>query len=224
MCGRFVNNVAIDVQAERWRAIARVAAWRPTHNAAPTQNHPIVVQDRVGRTLELATWGWVRDFSGSTLLVNARGEETHAKSTFRDALSHRRCVVPATAFYEWTEPAHGRVPWAFALRDRAPFAIAGLWEDAGGQRSFLLLTVPANAVVSPVHHRMACIVPSAHTDAWLDPATPMPEVRTLLAPYPEAPMEAWRVSTRVNAVANDAPGLLTPVPDTTGRQQSLFMP
>lgn len=195
-----------------------IAGWHPTWNAAPTQPLPVVLPDGGARALTLMRWGWRRDFTRGDdtaaaggaregqLLVNARGEEAAGKRTWREALRTRRCLVPATAFYEWKEAS--RQPWAFTRSDRGPFAIAGLWEPDGEGGAFILLTTVANAVVAPVHHRMACIVPREAHDAWLDPQTPAAAVAALIAPYPATAMRAWPVGTAVNRVANDGARLL----------------
>lgn len=153
------------------------------------------------------------------LLVNARGEEALGKRTFQSAMSKRRCLVPATAFYEWQERTGGpSLPHAIAHLDRALFGIAGLWElvGEGEQRIgiFILLTVPANPVVAPVHHRMAAILRPEDEGRWLDPATDGPAASTLLQPYPAELITAWPVSMAVNSVKQDGTVLIEPVSTT----------
>jgi putative SOS response-associated peptidase YedK len=193
-----------------------------TWNAAPTQSLPIVVQDGE-RRVEQAKWGWKRDFSGSKLLVNAKGEEAYRKKTFAEAIERRRCIVPASFFFEWTEPQHGQIPYAFALKDNGVFGIAGLWEETEGDRQFLLLTVEANEIVEPIHHRMACIIPQSNYSAWIDPHSNLGTVREIIKPFPAGEMRAWRISSKVNRVENNAPEFIAPVKETgIPRQQHLF--
>ncbi len=190
--------------------------WSKTWNAAPTQQLPIITQEGAKRWLDHARWGWAGP--KGALLVNARGEEAHGKRTWAEALHERRCVVPATAFYEWRE--RDRQPYAFALEPAAPMPIAGLWSETDEGQSFVLLTTVANSTVAPVHHRMAMILDLNNIDAWLDVDTPFDQVRTMIRPYSPHQMKAWPVSQRVNAVRNNGASLLEPV--AIAEQQQLF--
>lgn len=206
------------MQAARFRAKEAPGSqdWQPTYNAAPTQRHPVVIQDFASRRLGLMQWGWKPDFLKGRLLVNARGEEAISKRTFQEALAKRRCIVPATVFYEWLERSDGpNLPHAFARQDRALFAIAGLWQPVGdgieriGQ--FILLTVQANPVVAPVHHRMAAMLRQEDEARWLDPATDAHGAHELLKPYAAEAMAGWPVSLAVNSVRRTDADLVAPV-------------
>ena len=183
--------------------------WRGTYNAAPTQRLPVVRQDTEGRTVDLLRWGWKPAWMKSGLLVNARGEEASSKRTFASALRLRRCLVPALAFYEWREA--DKQPFAYMQADGRPYAIGGLWDPTGaadGSPAFLLLTVEANSVVAPAHHRMALIVPRLRWDAWLDPTTSALEVESMIEPSPAEELVAVPVSGLVSNVRNNGPELL----------------
>ncbi len=233
MCGRFGNSNDPRVIAEYHDALNYAKNGKPTWNAAPTQQLPIVFEEpverdiardgttavevadgaasglSVERKLILARWGWRRDFGASGWLPpNVRGEEAATKKTFAEALRFRRCIIPATCFYEWREDT--RQPYAFTLASGAPFGIAGIWEPTPEGIAFLLLTAVANAVVAPIHHRMACILPRADEAAWLAATTPAEAIQCLIRPYP-GEMKAQAISHRINSVKNDGPELLEPV-------------
>ncbi len=98
---------------------------------------------------------------------------------FRSAYKSRRCLVPANAFYEWKANGKRKQPYAIAMRDRGPFAFAGLWEnwkDPSDQwlRTFTILTTKPNELVAPIHDRMPVVLAPADYDRWLgdepDPA------------------------------------------------------
>lgn len=217
MCGRFSNSETIPAQAARFEAKEALGCqeWQPTYNAAPTQKHPVIIQDFSSRRLGLMQWGWKPDFMKGKLLVNARGEEAIGKKTFQEAMAKRRCIVPATLFYEWKERTDGpNLPHAFARQDRSLFCIAGLWQPIGegvdriGQ--FILLTVQANAVVSPVHHRMAAILRPKDEQHWLNPASDAQGAHQLLRPFEPEAMTAWMVSLAVNSVKRTDAALIEP--------------
>jgi putative SOS response-associated peptidase YedK len=216
MCGRFANNETIEAMALRFRATPTVRPdeWAPTYNAAPTHFLPVVIQDAKSRRIGLMRWGWPQSWNPRGLHVNAIGETAPDKPAFAEAFAKRRCLVPATAFYEWQSLGRQKLPYAFRLPGQDLFGIAGLWQmiEMDGKRvgAFILLTTVANEVVKPVHHRMAAMLPVNAEDLWLDPATPVDQLRTLLAAYDAAAMTATRVSGRVNKVANNDADLLRP--------------
>ena len=105
-----------------------------------------------------------------------------------------------------------RQPYAVAMKNGEPFALAGIWEswrhpERGDiVRTFCVITTPANALLAPIHNRMPVIVEPASFDRWLSPLEPDP--RDLLVPCADAPMTLWAVSPRVNSPANDDAALL----------------
>src|SRR5207244_2042608 len=112
----------------------------------------------------------------------------------------RRCLIPATAFYEWQDTGEKhKQPYHFRLWDGQPFAFAGLWERWNGEpaETCTILTTEANPLVRPVHDRMPVILPAEHFTAWLDPRTPTDALHGLLRPYPAGEMTASPVSRYV---------------------------
>jgi len=223
MCGRLARDRTTDELAWEIDFAKRggiihpgAAALGPTWNGAPMQLHPAIVAGAMTVEMRPMRWGWRRDFT-KALLVNALGEDAWAKRTWREAFLTRRCLVPATAFYEWTPKAitGAALPWAFARRDRRVFGIAGLWErvavDSGEEERFILLTTVANQMVGRVHHRMAAIVAPEAEETWLSPASSEASLRSLLVPPPVETMDAWRVSPAVNSVRNNDRGLIEPI-------------
>jgi putative SOS response-associated peptidase YedK len=171
------------------------------------------------RVLAERKWGLVpRDALGKERgFINARAESAAAKPAFAEAFATRRCLVPATGFYEWRQlDSRRRQPWLFRLASGAPFAFAGLWEPAppavpGGVPTFTILTTQPNELTRPVHDRMPVILDPASYARWLDPALHAPhELRALLRPLPAAGMTAYAVSDRVNNAAFDDAACLAP--------------
>jgi putative SOS response-associated peptidase YedK len=149
-------------------------------------------------------------------MINARSETVAEKPAFRSSFAKRRCLVPADGFYEWQKLAAGRKqPHHIRLKDRRPFAIAGLWSrwqkgDEEPILSFTLLTTTPNELTAEVHDRMPVILPPTAYESWLTAETPRETLEGLLLPYPAADMETCPVSTLVNNPRNDVPQCLDP--------------
>jgi len=139
----------------------------PRYNIAPTQPiHIVRLAANSARELVLVRWGllpsWVKDPDSFSTLINARAETAAQKPSFRAGMRHRRCLIPADGFIEWTGPRGAKRPFYLKRRDEGLLAFAGLWEhwqgaDGAEIESAVILTTHANASVSPLHHRMPVI-------------------------------------------------------------------
>ena len=194
-------------------------------NIAPTQDIAAVRRDGDEKHLALLRWGlvphWADDPSIGSRMINARAETLADKPAFRTAFRQRRCLIPIDGFYEWKalEGGKRKQPYAIRRRDRAPLALAGLWESWPGPKgqplpqpmqTAAIVTTTANAVLRPLHERMPVVVAPEDWDLWLDPAAPVPMVQGLLRPAPDADLEAYPVSTPVNSVRNADQSCIVP--------------
>ena len=221
MCGRYVQTSPADALATRFGArLPEGFAWTPRWNVAPGTRAPLVRDDVDGPILAFHSWGlrpsWAGDES-ALRPINARAEGIGDKPMFRDALKRRRCLVPADGFYEWKLEARGKTPWLFRLAGGAPFVFAGLWErrEAPGAEpfeSFAIVTTEANELVRPVHARMPVLLDAGAEALWRRPGPlQAAELERCLAPFDAAAMEAWPVSTWVNAAPHDGARCIEPV-------------
>lgn len=209
----------------------------PRYNIAPTQPGAIVRGVLHGeRSLEPARWGlvprWAKDVKIGARMINARSETAAEKPAFRDAFRRRRCLIPASGFYEWQRLGSGRKqPYYIYAAERSPLALAGLWEtwnDPQGDRpltTFTVLTTAANATVSRLHDRMPVIIPELHFSDWLGDDQPIDRLALLLAPADDRLLTMHPVSPRVNSPAHDDASLIEPQqpaeqPSSTGESQS----
>ncbi len=220
MCGRYVQTSPADALAARFGArLPEGLAWAPRWNVAPSTPAPVVRAAGNARELALLTWGlvpsWAKD--GVPLRpINARAEGLAGKPMFRDALRHRRALVPADGFYEWRAEERGKTPWHFRLRGGEPIAFAGLWEHretAGGPalETFAIVTTEANDVVRPVHARMPVILDAEAEALWMREGALSPEeAERCLRPLDPSRMEAWAVSSWVSSPAHDGPRCAEP--------------
>ena len=167
----------------------------------------------------MVKWGlvpyWAKDPSMGARMNNARAETVAEKPSFREAYRKRRCLIPASGFYEWQElggkmrGSQAKQPWYIHPREGELFAFAGLWESWNGPGGVLetcaIVTTEPNEVMAPIHERMPVIVAPADYGRWLDGA------EGLLGPCPASTIAAYPVSKAVNRAANDSPDLLVPL-------------
>lgn len=198
-------------------------AIQPRYNIAPTQQVPIVRSSPVDniRHLDILKWGlipsWAKDPSIGSKMINARSETVHEKPAFRSALKHRRCIIPASGFYEWREEGGKKHPLYAKLKQSNLMLFAGLWnhwKNPEGEviESFTILTTTTNDLIKQLHERMPVILDSMDIDLWLDYQVADPEqLKPLLKPYPSELMEMYPVSDLVNSPKNDSPDLIKPL-------------
>ena len=192
------------------------------YNIAPGTKIPAVRKKPGSGTRELAelSWGlvptWANDDRVGTGLINARAESLTEKPSFRDAFRARRCLIPASGFYEWKAIGRVRQPWLFQLRSEPPFFLAGLWEswtapDGATLETCAVITTEPNSLMQPIHHRMPAILPMEVADQWLEPTDQLDHLAArFLLPFPPDQMMARLVSSRVNSAGNDDEGCLEP--------------
>jgi putative SOS response-associated peptidase YedK len=216
MCGRFSLFSPAPVLAEAFD-LAGLPELAPRYNIAPTQPVAAVRAGAAGRQLVRLRWGLVVPWAKDTKVapINARSETAADKPLFRAALRKRRCLVPASGFYEWLALAGGKrkQPYCFRPGDARPWAFAGLWErwqgPGGPVEGCAILTTEANELVRPVHDRMPVILPRQHWAAWLDPTLQEAgELVPLLRPFPSDAIRAYPVGLAVNNPRNDGPECL----------------
>lgn len=221
MCGRYAVTLPPEAM-RRIFATDNLIHSVPRYNIAPTQPVIAIWNDEGRRAAKLARWGlvphWVKDPRDFPLLVNARAESMAEKPAFRDCVKHKRCILPASGYYEWqTLPNGKKQPYYITLESGEPIALAGLyssWMGPDGEEvdTVATITVPAGPDVRHIHDRMPAIMRGEQIDAWLDVRNVrFAEVAPFVAPQPSGSMAAHPVSIRVNSASNEGPGLIEPV-------------
>lgn len=222
MCGRFTLFDTAASLAEAFE-VAEVPSLSPRYNIAPSQAVAAVRIPPSGgaREVVLLRWGlipsWAKDPSLGDRMINARAETAAGKPAFRSAIRRRRCLVPASGFYEWKRTNGRKQPYYIRRPDGKPFAFAGLWEswEGTGQaavESCTILTTSANELLLPIHDRMPVIVSPADYDLWLSPEVRDPEeLARLFRPCPPEEVTAFPVGTAVNNPKTDSPQLIEPL-------------
>lgn len=239
MCGRF-THLYTWAQLHKLMTLTSPPIELPLRfNVAPMQMAPVVRAEDGGRALDMLRWGlvpsWAKDEGIASSLINARAETVASKPAFRAAFKRRRCVVPASGFYEWqqapvaeeglfgvTRGKPAKRPHYITRADGQPMIFAGLWEswrDPGAPEgtsaplveTFTIITCEPNAMMSRLHDRMPVILDLPDLARWLDPGSDAESVARLLGPFPADRMTAHPVSTRVNSPRNDDAECLQPV-------------
>jgi putative SOS response-associated peptidase YedK len=178
----------------------------PNYNVCPTNQIHVVRVEAGQRRLGAMRWGflphWYKATNDGPLLINARAETIAEKPAFRAACRERRCLIPATGFYEWTKDDAGkRLPWYIRPADDGPLVFAGIWQDwQQGDLSFrscAIVTCSANDPMSQIHHRMPVILAQKDWGKWLGEeghgAAP------LMRPAPDDALQFHRVDPKVNS-------------------------
>ncbi|WP_018687461.1 SOS response-associated peptidase [Ahrensia kielensis] len=224
MCGRFSLTHSSDA-LENVFSVAGVENFPPRYNIAPTQ--PIMTISAgllrmAGSNLPeqdalLMRWGllpsWVKDPSDFPLLINARSETAATKASFRNAMRHRRILIPASGFYEWQRDKETGQSQAYWVRpkDGELIGFAGLAEtymnkDGAEIDTAAFLTAPSNKQFQAIHHRMPIAIAETDFKRWLDCRTQEPRhIADLLRAPDEDFFEAIAVSDLVNKVSNTSP-------------------
>jgi putative SOS response-associated peptidase YedK len=221
MCGRFTIVPTIDFH-ERF-GLQPGPSIPPRYNVAPGQEVPVIVCDRQDRKRAAPMiWGFIpsltRDPAGSRPMINARAETLMEGPAFRDAVQNRRCLVPASGFYEWKKEGRRKVPFYIRLKSTPLFAFAGLYgtqRDQAGHAfgTFTVITTEPNELVAGLHDRMPAILARDQEESWIRAgAVGSADLARMLASYPFGEMEAYPVSGKVNDPGTEDPGLIRPLP------------
>jgi putative SOS response-associated peptidase YedK len=183
------------------------------------QNIAAVRAAKDANELVLLRWGlipsWSKDAKIAYKFTNARAETVADKPSFRSAFKQRRCLIPASGFYEWKRDAKQKQPFFIRPRDEELFSFAGLWEtwhDREGEiiESCAVITTEANELMRPIHDRMPVILDPESEAVWLDPHAATEDLRSLLVPFASERMEAYPVDLYVNNAKNQGPRCIEP--------------
>lgn len=219
MCGRFALSLPSDAMAQLFDAEpANDLPTIPNYNICPTNDVHVVTADAERRRLRAMRWGflphWYKATNGGPLLINARSETIAEKPAFRAAARARRCLIPATGFYEWTKDANGnRLPWYIHRPDDGMIAFAGVWQPWERERArydtCAIVTTPASQSMSAIHHRMPLSLEAADWPLWLGEAGK--GAARLMAPGREDLFVWHRVDPAVNSNRASGAELIAPM-------------
>jgi len=213
MCGRYTLRTPVDALIEIFD-LQQTFEFVLRYNIAPTQDVPVIVQDRENSSRHLVAmhWGlvpfWSKDPKSASRMINARSESLADKPAFRQAFLKRRCLVPADGYFEWQKSGKTKQPFYIHRTDDQPFAFAGLWEVWHGTepalKSYSIVTSESSQLTRDLHERMPVILHPSDYDQWLDPKNQdVKSLQELLVPWEAPDLRVDPVSTHVNHVKND---------------------
>jgi putative SOS response-associated peptidase YedK len=221
VCGRFALFAGPGLLAEYF-ALADPPELAPHYNVTPGQDIAALRIDRGGAPrLQALRWGlvpfWAKDPAIGRRLINARLDGLADKPAFREALVRRRCLIPVSGFYEWSQlPGGTKQPYFIRARAEPLLVLAGLWERwrGGGTdpplETCVIVTTEASGTLAPIHDRMPVMLTRAAQGVWLDPTSTVARVTELALQGPE--VESWAIGTAVNDPRNDDERVLAPQP------------
>lgn len=225
MCGRFTLIFTYE-DLKKYFQLAEMPSIEPRFNIAPSQDVLAIRMEGGIRRAAMLHWGlipyWAKDPKIGNRTINARAETVQTMPSFRAAFRKRRCLIPASGFFEWSKMEgtgkKEKQPFYITLKDGKPMVFAGLWErwhdEKAGQEieSCTILTTQANELVGKLHNRMPVILGPESFDRWLVPeesgtATLLP----LLRPVSDELLAVHPVSKYVNTPAHQGEECIEPI-------------
>jgi putative SOS response-associated peptidase YedK len=221
MCGRITRGRGEEFDnGEHWQLrLVDIPIWQPSYNVAPGQLQPIVLEDTFGiRQAITMTWGLTHKDAhpSDPKTINARAETVATIPRFSVLLPRRRCIIPASGWYEWRQEGRRRQPYFAHPVGQSLFGFAGLynaWRDADGEihSSYCIITTRPTDGLAPLHNRMPVVLRAEDEARWLSKeVTNLGEILPLLRPYEVGPVEWWPVSRSVNDIRQNGPHLTQP--------------
>jgi len=226
MCGRFaqvVKHNQLKKLIDELDIKNRSEQLEMNYNVAPTQAVGAVISKNDERLLTFFRWGlipsWSKEPESKFSMINVRAETILEKPTFRSALQRRRCLIPATGFFEWRKT--DKQPFFIAAPDGEPLLLAGIceyWQGADGSYipSTAILTTSPNELMQSLHDRMPVIITQDALPTWLnDRFQDAASLQALLLPCPSGLLNAYPVSKLVNNINNNSEDCLKPLTANT---------
>ncbi|MTH55620.1 SOS response-associated peptidase [Bacillus mangrovi] len=218
MCGRFSLDVELGTLQEAFQ-FEFSGELQPRYNIAPSQNVLAITADGGRRTGNLFRWGlvppWSKDLKIGYKMINARSETAAEKPSFKRPFQSKRCLIPASGYFEWKREGKEKRPFRFIMKDEEPFVLAGLYEKWEQEEEAVytctILTTSPNSLQGAIHDRMPVILNEEGMEAWLDKESRMDELKSLCRPFPAREMRMYEVSQKVNSAKNETAEILSPL-------------
>ena len=215
MCGRFTITHPNEALAALFDAVTgNDLPESPRFNICPTTQVAAITSDCGHRRMQAMRWGfipsWYKTPGDGPLIINARSDTVAVKPAFREAVRARRCILPASGFYEWTGgPAKTRLPYYITRSDGAPMAFAGLWQRWGDLVTCAVVSTGAGPGMAGIHDREPVILDPTDWPLWLGEAGH--GAAALMQATPPGTLRMHRVDAAVNSNRASGAQLILPL-------------
>ena len=220
MCGRFTIQHTWVEFYEALNLIPASAKGRndpPRYNVTPTQQVGFIHEQDGETVVKDGRWGlvpfWVKE-KMKQVLINARSETVADKPSFKHSYKSKRCLIPASSYYEWTGPEHKvKLPHNIHLPDYEPFFFAGLWAHNNNlkETSCTILTCEAHPAIRHLHDRMPIILEEAAWKDWISSDVDSDGAKELILQNRGSGLVSYRVDPAVNKRDAQGSHLIDPI-------------
>ncbi len=190
MCGRFSLDMDIDFLIDRYKVIKKIGEFNSKDEIFPTDLSPVII-NRGYNELRVLKWGFTPSFAKRPI-INSKSETVDIKPTFKNSFYNKRCLIPATSFFEWEKSGDNKIKRRIYVKGEDVFSMAGLYNtfrDNNGVEyyAFTILTTDSNEEMKSIHYRMPVILPKDKEDLWLNINIKNPVIlKELLKPYEQS--------------------------------------
>lgn len=160
MCSRY--SIAAPRGSALEQLLLQCAFTAQPGDIRPSRQAPVLIDEAQGVAARQMVWGFPSPEGG--LVINARCETAAEKPLFRNAMMARRCVLPASFFYEWDR---GKCRYRFCDPLDQPLYLAGLYQPFDGVLRFVILTTGAAGEMVGIHDRMPLCLRPQDVKPWL---------------------------------------------------------
>ncbi|MDK2808129.1 MAG: hypothetical protein PWP24_863 [Clostridiales bacterium] len=167
MCGRYFiddeTSKEIDKILKKLEEREQASLIKKTGDIRPTDYALGWISKKNHMEPTALKWGFANP-NGKNLIINARVETAASKRLFREAMQNRRCIIPASGFYEWNA---NKEKFSFSSKDASMLYFAGIFDFISSVPSFVILTTQANQSVADIHERMPLLLKKEQLEPWL---------------------------------------------------------
>ncbi|MFW6006348.1 MAG: SOS response-associated peptidase [Halanaerobiales bacterium] len=191
MCGRYYLYIKLEKILQKYGIKDTEISFTPQKEIFPSNKTPVVLNYNKKLQLKSIKWGFSPSFT-SNLIINARSETIEEKPTFRKSFYQRRCLIPATGFFEWKKEGKNKEKYKITLKNKELFSFAGIFDYFQNQNgnqfaAYSILTTSANNKIKSIHQRMPVIITGEEQEKdWLNPDIKNTGyLKKMLTPYPD---------------------------------------
>lgn len=211
MCGRYTLAEPDALKKRFATSNSLPTGVKPNYNTAPTQTMPVILNEGGKHKIELMQWGvipvWAKGKKGFGFSTfNAKAETLDEKPMWKKLFKSKRCLVPATGFYEWKQEGSSKRPFLIHVKGQELFAMAGLYDswvdDDKGEvvQTYTIITTTPNSKMKHIHDRMPVILDREEESMWLEEGVSDADLKLFLNPYEAKDIDMYEVDPKVGTV------------------------